>query len=686
LWSSEAETLSLIVTAGDSQTAMDIVEQLGGRVTSDLWLIDAVAATLPSSQLKALAATPGIVSVVNNKLVQTSQEPVDWNGWASGQRIEKGGPTFNNEASTPAVALPDGGFAVVGENGVVLIANAEGTERAQVTLGNGTYDMTPLVGSDGTIYIANSSNQVYALNPDGSLRWQELVPGSQRITGVTLGPNDVAYAVDKAARLHAVSVTDHQLLWSFTPPSKGKNAMSPGDALSAPVVSADGTVYYSTLGANPDNYGHVIALNSSGQVQWVFEAAQTAPFYASPVLGPNGIVFVASPGKNIMTAGAANVVYALDSRGQQIYEFISPDLIPAPPAVGSDGSLYVAAGSTLYGLDPGGSQRFAFNQADRTFNISPVLAPDGGTVYLASTEGVLYAINSSDGTSVWEFILGDNIVAPPVVEPTGHVIVAGLNGTVAFLNPVGLVDRQLSLGHIFANSPTVGALGQTAVYKHPLRSSNGTITASGQFLVFNRMPSQWNGSPDVQETGIKAVWKLVNPVAVDVGADILHQKYGLTGGGVGVAVLDSGVFFDAEVKQDLGNDLQQRFVGQVDFVGAGLCSQTSSPGDQGPLRARLACGRHCLERGQRLRHQRGDGAGPRGQDIECTGAGRQRLWHLRRCHRRHPVRSGQQKHPQHSGAQHEPERLRNHPLLPGPNEPGRGSGLGQRHHRGGGRR
>jgi hypothetical protein len=36
LWSSEAETLSLIVTAGDSQTAMDIVEQLGGRVTSDL--------------------------------------------------------------------------------------------------------------------------------------------------------------------------------------------------------------------------------------------------------------------------------------------------------------------------------------------------------------------------------------------------------------------------------------------------------------------------------------------------------------------------------------------------------------------------------------------------------------------------------------------------------------------------
>lgn len=575
LWSSETDTLDLIVTASDSQAAAEAVQRQAGQVGSDLWLIDAVAASLPTKALAALAAEPEIVSVVSNKAVATSQEPVDWQGWASGRRIEKGNPQLTGPARQPAVALPDGGFALVSESGIVVIANANGSERARVTLGNALYDMRPVVGSDGTIYVANSANQVYALTAAGALRWQQAVPGSNRISGVAIGPGDAVFAVDKAANLYALRTTNGQLLWTFTPPTKGKYVIIPGDAVSAPILGPDGTIYYSTLGPNSDPRGYVLALDSSGKLQWAFQAPQAARFFASPRLGPNGTVFVASPGTTVAANGSANVVYGLNSSGQKIYEFATPQPIQAQPAAGSDGSLYVAAGSTLYGLNPNGSQRFAFVQSGATFNTTPVVSPDGSTVYVASAGGVIYALEFGSGAARWNYPLGGTITASPVVEPSGHVIAGSSNSKLVFLSPAGNVDQLVALSNSLSHPPTVGIKGQTAVYVDP-SISNGVLTASGSFAVFSRMPAQWDGSPDVQGTGLKNVWKLVNPVAVDVGADLLHQNYGLTGAGVTVAVLDSGVFFDASVKQELGAALQQRFVGQADFVGTGRCGSNTS--------------------------------------------------------------------------------------------------------------
>ena len=79
LQSAQADALAVIVTGDSSQTAARAVERLGGQVTSDLWLIDAVAATLPAEQLAALAADPAVVSIVDNKGVKDAQEPPP--GW-----------------------------------------------------------------------------------------------------------------------------------------------------------------------------------------------------------------------------------------------------------------------------------------------------------------------------------------------------------------------------------------------------------------------------------------------------------------------------------------------------------------------------------------------------------------------------------------------------------------------------
>ena len=80
LLSLETETISVIVTAQDAQAAAQAVERLGGQVKSDLWLIQAVAATLPAKQLAALEANPDIVSIVDNKGVEKCSGTGRWLG------------------------------------------------------------------------------------------------------------------------------------------------------------------------------------------------------------------------------------------------------------------------------------------------------------------------------------------------------------------------------------------------------------------------------------------------------------------------------------------------------------------------------------------------------------------------------------------------------------------------------
>ena len=87
LSSTNTDKLSVIVTAGDSDVAAKAVERMGGQVTSNLWLIDAVAATIPTGQLDVLAQMDGIRSIAHNKGVQASQDPIDESGWVTDYRF-----------------------------------------------------------------------------------------------------------------------------------------------------------------------------------------------------------------------------------------------------------------------------------------------------------------------------------------------------------------------------------------------------------------------------------------------------------------------------------------------------------------------------------------------------------------------------------------------------------------------
>jgi subtilisin family serine protease len=107
---------------------------------------------------------------------------------------------------------------------------------------------------------------------------------------------------------------------------------------------------------------------------------------------------------------------------------------------------------------------------------------------------------------------------------------------------------------------------QSVVANHDVRS-----TAADGWVTDFPLPDHWDGRPDIQATADRRVWNLVNPVTIDIGADVVQRTLlpsgdPIKGSGVTVALVDSGVYFDDNVRQQLDPVIQRLFVGQADFV------------------------------------------------------------------------------------------------------------------------
>jgi serine protease AprX len=93
-----------------------------------------------------------------------------------------------------------------------------------------------------------------------------------------------------------------------------------------------------------------------------------------------------------------------------------------------------------------------------------------------------------------------------------------------------------------------------------------------QSIIANHsLKSSDTGAPDVWPTDNKKVWDIAYPVTIDIGADIVQKSKSapgkrIDGDNVTVAVVDSGVFFDKDVRRELGSVVQRQFLGQADFV------------------------------------------------------------------------------------------------------------------------
>jgi len=164
----------------------------------------------------------------------------------------------------------------------LISLNSDGTVRWRNDLGFQFTQSSPSIDSDGTIYIL-SDNYLNALYPDGSVKWKfeiknfsspELIYGSQSSPAV--GNDGTIYFGCDNKYIYAIN-SDGSLKWDY----------KTGDSVrSSPALDTEDTVY---IGSN-DSYFY--SFNSDGALNWRYKTG--GEINSSPAIGMNGTVYVGS--------------------------------------------------------------------------------------------------------------------------------------------------------------------------------------------------------------------------------------------------------------------------------------------------------------------------------------------------------------------------------------------------------
>jgi outer membrane protein assembly factor BamB len=207
--------------------------------------------------------------------------------------------------------------------------------------GDGRASTSPAISADGIIYINFSyfapgnnyaSSHLYAINPEGTMKWQFTAPHGLGGSSVAIGSDGTIYT----------GSTDF-LLYALTPDGrvKWKLAAEKGAGLcTAPAIGADGTIYFGSI-----DYS-LYAVTPDGTPRWRFQTGKPGngdPSSSSPAISGDGTIYVGS-------ASDGNL-YALNPDGKLKWKFANAVSIDSSPAIGADGTVYFGAGDgNLYAV------------------------------------------------------------------------------------------------------------------------------------------------------------------------------------------------------------------------------------------------------------------------------------------------------------------------------------------------
>jgi hypothetical protein len=528
--------VNVIVTGRDSRAAALVVESAGGEVTSDLWIINAVAAIIPADSIHRVASDPAILSIISNKKVRAS----DWNGWMSELRVARGTYSFSSTVVAPTAFLPDGGFVAVSVGGELLIANEDGSERKRVSLPAGTYSSSPVVRPDSSFYVlgTSSTGTLSHFSATGALLWRANVPVASNLTAQLALGEDRVYCLDGKGTLFSIDAEDGWIRWQLSLPTRSTNPLSP--------VIGSNRIYVA-MGS-----GEVYEVNEGGTLKWSANAGFT-------------IVFPPKLSNDAVYLTGARTISAIATTGTVRYKFTAGSTIAAEPLISGD-TAYVVAQNAVYSIGRTGAVQFAYSSNNTTFRNSPTLSPDGKSLYVTGRkegllslllmQGCLVSLNSTTGAQKWIYTTNTTSLPQAVVDPDGGILLAEGSS----------IDRRNPANGSSTNHVELGRVAHDL--SNPTASGDLIVSHDSSISLVGRLPDQWNGKPDVQNTKNKDRFKLAHPFVTDVGADLVH-KSGITGKDITVAVVDSGVYWDEVTLDLLGLGvivIQEQFIGQADFV------------------------------------------------------------------------------------------------------------------------
>jgi outer membrane protein assembly factor BamB len=335
---------------------------------------------------------------------------------------------------------------------------------------------TPVIDANGAIYIGSADHYLYALNPDGSLKWKYLTGGIIDSAGA-LGRFDAqkGYApltfISGDGYMYNFRTDDgiadpaQRLVWKYQAelrPGVSYNRWFEGNV----AIGPDGTLY-----AGNTNFNYY-AVNPDGTLKWTYST--TSNNWSQSAFAADGTIYWGS---------LDTFIHAVAPDGQALWSKRTLGFVAASAAVGSDGTVYIGSfDSNLYALDPlTGKTKWTFPTNDHIYSSAALGADAQGNttaIYFGSADGAFYAV-SPQGKLLWKYDTGDPIRSSPAIGLTpqsggsgGEVVYFGCgNGKLYALNAADgslrwsfdttPTDPELRDRNDLNGSP---ALGKTGIY------------------------------------------------------------------------------------------------------------------------------------------------------------------------------------------------------------------------------
>ena len=327
------------------------------------------------------------------------------------------------------------------------------------TTGSSIQYAGPSIGTYGTIYIGSRDCNIYALNPDGTVRWK-FTAGNQIQSTPTIATDGTIYFGSIDGKLYALN-PDGTVKWTYT---------TGGALYSSPAIGPAGTLYVGSYDKN------LYAINPDGTLQWTYTTGNYIYNYGgTPAIDSNGTIYVGSYDSKL---------YALNPDGTLKWTYITGNRIYGAPSIGPDGTIYVGSyDKKFYALNPDGTLKWNYTTGGYIYG-TPAFATDG-TVYIGSRDSKLYALNP-DGTLKWNYTTGGAIYGTPVVDVDGTIYFGSYDDKVYALNPDGTLKWSYTTGGDISGAPAIGSDGSLYVGSY-----------DGKLYAFKVVPVEANFTSDV---------------------------------------------------------------------------------------------------------------------------------------------------------------------------------------------
>lgn len=355
--------------------------------------------------------------------------------------------------------IPDNGsFKIRKDHNLKSVAEQKVLWRYNTT--SLVYFSVPAVGSDKTIYFttglnSNMTGTLYALNPDGTLKWSWT--HSTVLFSPVIGNDGNIYVQDFYSKLFSLNPSGI-LRWSY---DQFRYNYFENVGQRCPAIGSDGTIYIAGCGL------HAID-PVTGSRKWVAYDILSAK--ASPSIGPDGTIYAVF---------SQDMVVAVNPDGTEKWNtsFTFPwEMSFASPAIDNNRVIYFSAEARYEGTDL--SNIYAFNTVDgslkwkfqvegeRPVRASPVIDPEGNIIVATKANGMdklagVIAI-SPTGQKLWSYtienvhVTDDDIYTTPSIDNNGLIYFSAETGFLYVLNPDGSLNYKYELPvSVNWSSPTI---------------------------------------------------------------------------------------------------------------------------------------------------------------------------------------------------------------------------------------